>query len=312
MKWRYFIVYFNVPHGHGNNIMAASLRTHGLLTDRVTSSFPLSIGTALAFESIFDSRTPAYDPLRTPPIKINIGTYNQLWVNLATLFRNIVGAVTKERFLLASPQEFQEVLSFEIEVIESLLANEGMGRCKPVFYYADYPSFLSLQGKTPVKMRRDTTDDQRSYSEKLKGAIDLFFKTSDHQNCVWMTSNIRPDHSVSALILTHVPYDLLSYPFFRQLDLIESHQGKLKTRMEWYTKLYPVPGTLLNTIPFIESMLFIFGDREMIHPMDIRIRKDVVQLSLDRHWNALTTDARVRQSVELSQNQVLIDLFRYL
>jgi hypothetical protein len=282
--------------------------THNLLTERVISAFPLSIGTSLAFESIFEGRLAPFDPTRLPPTKVDIGRYSQMWINLSTLFRNIAGAVSKETFLIATPPMLQEALEFEVGIIESLLANEGRDRCKPVFYYADYGMFESLRKPAPFQLRRDTTDLQKLTTLKLKQTMEHFFKQTAHTNCMWVTGPVRPERIVMGLMLTHVPYDLLSYPYFRQLDLIESHTGKLKGRSDWYTKYYPVNGTLLNTLPFLELLLYIFGDQVMFHPLDLRIRKDILQISVQAHWTAFTTEAKVKYDIEAAGHPPLIEL----
>ncbi len=61
-----------------------------VLAERTVSAFPLSIGTSLAFESLFDGRQAPYDNERELPSRINIDDYKIFLINVGTLIRNII------------------------------------------------------------------------------------------------------------------------------------------------------------------------------------------------------------------------------
>ena len=76
-----------------------------ILEQRTQSGFPLSIGTALALESVFSPVQPVYDETRVVPEKIKESDYNLYLINAATLVRNVLGAVGSKDYLLIRPQQ---------------------------------------------------------------------------------------------------------------------------------------------------------------------------------------------------------------
>lgn len=90
------------------------------LHDRAVSAFPLSIGTSLAFESVFNGRQEPYDPSRVIPNHVDISNYESCWVNITTLFRNLSSAVEKEAFLGATAERLAATLEEEMGIINDL------------------------------------------------------------------------------------------------------------------------------------------------------------------------------------------------
>lgn len=283
------------------------------LASRTTSAFPLSIGTSLAFESLFAGRQPPYDPEREIPQKIDVNKYSEIWINLATLFRNIVGAVESKAIFTLSPEEMVDTLNMEIDVIRSIMAVEGHGVCKPVFYYCDYKSAYTKQNHKAVQLRYDKTDGQKVYTALLVQTMKRFFSVNHGPDFVRGDSELKPTGSPTALIVTHTPHDLLSYKNFGRLDLLESHTGKLKPRNMWYTKFHGCGQNDLDTIPFQRKLLLIFGDSVMYVPMDIRFRKMIIDISKKRHWTTLTTEPKILQDLDLDiQERYLFEMYRDL
>ena len=183
--------------------------------DRTTSGFPVSISTGLALESIFTPRQAVYDPERKPPVHIDIGKYQEFWINIATLFRNIVAASTRETVLNHSPEILASVVENEMEVINSLLRHEGNNLCKPVYYVVDY-KFVTRGMHHSIKLREDGTDTQKALSTLLMKVENLLVER--HRGEIpRFKPDITPSKSVDALILTHMPYDLLSHRAFHSL-----------------------------------------------------------------------------------------------
>jgi hypothetical protein len=126
-------------------------------------------------------------------------------------------------------------------------------------------------------------------------------------------TTISPKGNVKALFLTHVPYDLTNYSNFEKLDLIESHTGVLKSRYEWYTKFYKLGDADLRIIPFYKKMLLVFGDRVVIQPSDIKLRRLILEVAQNRRWTQLTTVDKVMHDLELSiREPMVVDFIRSL
>ena len=81
-------------------------------------------------------------------------------------------------------------------------------------------------------------------------------------------------------------YDLLSKSNFSDLSLLESHTGQIKAHYQWNSKFYQGPSEIeLSNKPFMKKTLFIFGDRHLIRPMDIRIRREINDISKQRNYD---------------------------
>lgn len=260
------------------------------LFNRDISAFPLSIGTSMAFESVFTGRLPAYDPERTIPNQVILSNYNVCFVNISTLFRNIAGAVGKEVKLQANENDYAEVIEQEMDIIQSLFRVEGGGTSTPIFYTMAYDRAVSKAKSKIVDLRQDKTDLQKHEKallvktlEKLK-SIPTIERYKDY---------IKASSSTRALIITHVPYDLLSHEKLGRLDLLESHTGKLKPRYEWSSKYYPLGDRDMSHLPFMEKLLLIFGDKVLIQPALTKIRQQVYDVSIKRGWTSMTTKAKI-------------------
>jgi hypothetical protein len=101
------------------------------------------------------------------------------------------------------------------------------------------------------------------------------------------------------MIITHYPYDLLSHTKFSALDLLESNTGKLKSRYQWSSKYYPVGDVDMKVLPFTRKLLLVFGDRILIQPFDMKLRRLILEIADKRKWTSLTTDAKIMQDFEL-------------
>lgn len=271
------------------------------IMDRTVGGFPLSIGTSLSFESLFAPRQPVYDPERQIPNKVDINHYGELWINLETLYRNIVGSVEKSVYESTKPTEIKDVMEFEMDIIRSLLEVEGGNTCKPVFYCSEYAELDKLSKMNFVALRTPTTDNQKFYEASLRETLDKVFKYQKSKYCARITDTFSPiDRKTRhGLVITHYPYDLLSYPHFSKLDLLESHTGKLKPRNLWYTKYHPLGTEELNTLPFLKVLLVIFGDHVKIRPYLSKVRKQIFDISKRRNWTPVTTSAKVQFDLDL-------------
>ena len=284
------------------------------LARRTTGGFALSIGTSLAFESLFEARQAPYDADRIIPQKIDVRHYNEIWINLATLFRNIVGALEdKNDYPKLSPWDLAHAVVFEIEMIISLMQNEGHGLCKPIFYYCEYNSLYKRHFPSAVRFREDRTDGQRHNTYTLTKTMTSLFDNIQGGEVYKLDSELIPKKPSNAIILSHMPYDLLSHGNFKRLELLESHTGKLKGRNLWYSKFYSVGQEQLNTLPFIRQFLFLFGDHVMFQPTDIRFRKLLLEISRNRRWTPLTTESKVRLDLDVElKERYLFDLYKTL
>ncbi len=256
------------------------------LYDRKVSGFALSISTALAFESLFPPRQAVYDQEREVPEQIQLADYDQMWINVDTLFRNMMQSASKEAVVNTGYKEAAAVLIDELDTIYSLMNNEGAGACSPIFYVCDYAHALRGLNKA-FTLRKDSTANQIHYRDlRDKTMAELKKQRSDIK---FFPGSLAASGQASALILTHVPYDLLSRRYFKRLDLIESNTGKLKKPAQWNSKYYPVPGKNMSILPFYRFLLVPLGDRVLIQPSSSKLRDQIMNCAEKRAWTPMTT-----------------------
>jgi hypothetical protein len=274
----------------------------GPLAERAMSSFALSIGTALAFESLFKGDRPPYDPQRVIPEHIDIKKYDEVWVNLGTLVRNIYSSVSTAQQAELQGVDLYVTMESEIDIIRSLIDDGSMHKARVIFYVTDD---ARLHARHPHgKIRHDTTDKQRMYTALRQVVLKEYLKR--HHNIPGIYAfheKLTPEHKRKALILTHDAYDLLSWPAFSELHLLESHTGLLKKRHQWYTKY--TNGKELMRIPFNSCFMQVFGDSVHFHPFGIKDRLHVKELADRMEWTPLTTRDRLVLSFELLEDKVL-------
>lgn len=262
-----------------------------ILAGRATSAFPLSVGTSLALESAVLTDRPSIDPERKIPQKVNLTDYDEVWVNISTLFRNLMGSLTKDDSKRVHPSEIAIGLTEEIEFIQNIVATETLNKTSVIFYICEY---RDLNRKYPnASFRTVTTDNQKIYKALHDDSIQRVIKHFGRVpfikifNSELQTSNYR-----NALLISHIAHDLLSYKNFRELHLLESHTGVLKKKFQWHTKYEH--GKELSMLPFNKVLLQLFGDNEHFKPFPIAIRKQILQIAETYKWTPATTIEKIK------------------
>lgn len=270
------------------------LTTASVLSERAVSSYNLSIGTSLAIESIAKGPDAYYDPEREIPQIVDLTKYEEVWINIATLFRNILGSISAAQGLLAYPSDILDVLTYEVELLREIITNLSYGAVKPHFYYCDYSDLASKHPQAILQV--DKTDKQKEKSLILKLVCEKFIENHKKDNDVHVfRSTVKPQKPTTALIMTHYAYDLLSQKQFKELHLLESHTGVLKKPGLFYTKLHD--GKKLARIPFAAWSLQVFGDSQHFTSFPIAVRTQILTLAEERKWTAVTTKERVAYSL---------------
>ena len=267
---------------------------NNLFHDRVTSGFALSISTGLAMETLFTPREAVYDPDRVAPVRVSVTKYSYLYINIQTLIRNLLQALPRERLDAISPPMLVEVLAQEMEIIQDLLRIEGQGVCQARFFSTDYSRLFN--GYDHFKPRIDKTPLQkrlRWVSDQAKGML-----LAEDQSILRVRDHFDIVAPYNVLMLTHLPLDLLSYPIFRSLELLESHTGKIKDRLEFNSKYHHFDDAGFERLPFNRPLLYIFGDSSMIVPTGLKIRRSVLELAKTHRWTPITSVQRVKMDLQ--------------
>lgn len=279
------------------------------LSSRTMSAFMLSIGTSLTFESLFTGTSPPYDPDRPIPNKVEITNYDEMWINLFTIFRNIVGSVPSNEVVRLMSDDIAYVMGEEIELISELVKVNSGGKTKAVFYTSSYENLAKHYKHAKVRM--DNTEKQRRMTDLMMASVTNYYKShslSDTQKHFKLHLKSDRPRKDKVLLMSHFAFDLLSHTEFSKMDLLESHTGVLKEKAKWYTKYSD--GKNLNRLPFNECLLQIFGDSQSFHPMDKQMRMDVLEIAENSNWNPLTTDERVRYTLGNIKNPYFATIIR--
>lgn len=281
------------------------LITDSVLSNRATSSFGISIGTALALETLFTGTEPVYDPERIIPDRIDIKNYDEFWINISTLHRNIMGSVGTEDQKRLFPADILTALEYETELIKELVNKNSYGKTKVIFYYSHY---RDLAVNHPhAKLRSATTEKQKEYAHTETLVMKEYLRRHKKDNEILeLNRKLTPTTQSSALLISHYAYDLLSASKFKQLHLLESHTGVLKKSDAFYTKFSN--GKELMRIPLNICMLQLFGDSQHFFPFPKEARTAVIEIANERQWTSVTTPSRIAYCVSLLRDKYLAEV----
>lgn len=264
-------------------------------------NIPVSIGTAQALESLCglgDFQRPE------PPVK----GYDEVWVNLRTLFRNCYNALDKEAREVLGASEFLMGIQEDWLIIQGALRQATHGKIKTVLYYCSMEGF---EREFPhARYKELTTDNQRREQRKEDATLKLFFEGVAEDEVRTFDVRFTGQHGKVAII-THYPSDLLWRRSFSKLDLVESHTGTIKPRSDWHTKL--TGGRKLSHIPFNRLTLQVFGDGNVLFASMIpSIKKEIGELATSDNWHSLTTPDKIRHSLNKIYDPRVKEFFRSL
>ena len=280
---------------------------NNIFHERATSGFALSISTGLAMQTLFTPRTEVNDPGRVAPPRMSIQKYETLWINVLTLIRNILTSVESQKLSYATVPMLAEIVHQEIDLIKDLLRIEGNDTCKPVFYFSSYSkAFRELSDI--FRMRFDKSPLQqhfRSLYEQTKIVVQ-----QQDRSIINYDNVLAFGDSKRSLMLTHLAMDLLSYPMFSSLELLESHTSKIKKRVDWNTKYSKLADPSFERLPFTRHLLYIFGDSSLVSSISIKIRREVLELLKKRRWTPMTSATQVASDLQrhFSESPIIKDL----
>lgn len=258
-----------------------------MIEKRAVSGFPVSIGTALALESMFDPVQKPYDEARELPNMIDLSTYTTVMINVNTLIRNLIAALPSEEVMSYTVDEYKEVLLDEITYLEGLF---GLLDTEVKMYTNDYSyAFAGI----PQERIRTANTARQQFIEQVTLALENDMKLVD--DVISFKGELKPilpdvGSNMKILLISHIPWDLFSYRNFAKFDLLETYTGKLKERKDWFTKYYEVPNTDLSFLPFSKKLLPVLGDHVMFKPDNINYRKRLIAYLSERLVTPITND----------------------
>ena len=268
-----------------------------IIYERTVSSFPVSIGTALALETLFVGRQPPYDPDREI-VRVDINNWERHYLSIKTLLRNFIGSISSKHkeVLYRNPKVVARLFMEELEQINELYYIEGRGIVEPVFYLNSYKDIRNIN--IPVVYIRPVSGSFRQYLEftnKVFNLIRFLLRESD-MNFITV-DRLDVETGVKTLVTTHMPYELTYLGKVRKKALLESHTGAFKLPQQWYTKYahYKEDEDRYRRLPFSKYILFIMGDKAIIKPHKKEIRTRLLDVAEEARFNIATSDTKVRR-----------------
>ena len=256
-------------------------RSEDILAHREQGQLHVSIGTSLALEGALGIY-PEHEVSPAPLLE-----YNQLWINLATMFRNLFGSLTAVDQDQVTAKDLTIALASEIPIVEAVVAEAAGRKVHVVFYVNDMKDVGKWFPNASIK--KPTTNKQRIYQAIRDDVLKQLPSYLDDGDFRLFHGKIQGEGRT--LILTHSAIDLLSYPSFDSLVLLESHTGKIKPRNQWGSKL----GCKDETLPLNTFTLQVFGDGSLyLSPLSIKYRRAVLGLAKHDRWSPVTTKEKIR------------------
>lgn len=266
-----------------------------ILDDRAKGQFPISISTSLALEGLFGIH-PELDPPPTPYWM----HYDELWINVRTLYRNLHALFNAEQNSEMTIDDRMPVVLEEMEIIRNVVQSETDGQLA-VQYYAC--SYNNLTGLYPHALFKEAnTVKQKFYAAGENGVIDAIAEKLGKDNDQLLLFDVTLIGRLKrVLLLSHYPIDLLHITPVKEVALLESHTGVIKKKADWHTKL--ANGKTLSRIPFDKMTVQCFGDTGgLFKPYPQVYRTKLIELSEKYHWTQISGKQRIMQCVELARD----------
>lgn len=259
-----------------------------LIDVREMSGFPVSIGTGLALESLFPPVMDVIDKDRIVPKIKDIGRYDAVIFNVETLVRNLLSSIPSDYIRRFNKEEFLTTLIDDMTFISSYMKSQNIA---VGFYIAEHRQLK----KDNADRLRISTSEKMIYEDSIrKYCLDNVSYRPNTPPVNIFSGDIHIQGISSVLMVTHIPADLLSYKHFAVLDLLESHTGVVKTRREFNSKYFKVPGSEMNSFPFFKEGLLVFGDRVMFKPRGLKDRVYFYDYLLSKNLNPLSSGEGIR------------------
>ena len=208
-----------------------------------------------------------------------------VYLNVYTLYRNFVSCVegdaeTKIKMFksVIKTRHIQDTFILDSKLLLEAILELGFN---PIPYIPDYKEvrkrFKNIRELNDFKGVKFFIMSSESDASKM-------FK-KEFSNVTINTTHKIP-HSKDMSIVTHIGMDLLNYTKYDDVTLIESHTGTKKKKDLWYTKYFKISNNNLSIMPFNSLVYQLLGDSTMVKPQNIKLRKHIYKIAIEKHWYA--------------------------
>lgn len=277
-----------------------------ILENMSVGSYGISMGTDMALESLVVPKVTMHDNDKRPK-RNRIKDYSYLIINHNTIVRNIVYSLESKdqrKFLEGrDTKKIIDVIDNELTVIEEILENAGLN-ISVVLFISDYKSIIKHN-----RNKEPNTTSIKYLVNKLADDISLDLKKLDHVQ-------IGPKHRIGrvtgrGLMLTHNAIDGLN-PHVN-FDILESHTGKIVEKRYFPTKYHKYGNNDISQLPFVEPLFYVMGDNNRFPPSGVKIRKRILEISIEAGWNRLTSSVVVAYDIKKRDKAIyeIIKKYKY-
>lgn len=257
---------------------------------RTIGSSGLSIGTHLMYESVFPN-LKRYDDTRMPPDEVSLKDYNVHYFNLYTLVRNIINSyqeLNKDKIM--NNKKLIEVILNEIYLLEEMYNNET----KLIFYLCKYDRAIKSYNNKKNLNHYGRYERYVVFTNFLRSIVS---KNKELKEKVVESDFKLPKTppNLKVLITSHFALDLRNK---MDLELLESHTGRLKKPIEFNSKYHGLGEMDLSSIPFIPELLYILGDETLVKICDTGTRREVINKGMEKNWTPLTSRYKVLTDIK--------------
>lgn len=276
--------------------MSSSLRT---LSSRAVGQYPLSVPTSLAIEGLADIH-PELKPRR--PATVTMADH--LWVNVRTLYRNMMGSIENYKRGSVNPEDVTDMIRVEMRILSETVRSISAGKMDVTFYIC---SLTKLGTEFPYAfLMKDETEFQKYDAHHEINSLRPFYRAelpegvatpgAEYHDVKVFHVYPRTQAGGRTMMLTNYPTDLLHRHDFAELYLLESRTGKVKDHTEFHTKLKTLPKGV--QVPFNLFTLQVFGDTARIFsPFPKKARDLLLEVAEKQRWTVMTTKDRIRLGV---------------
>lgn len=269
--------------------------------ERSQGNLALSMGTSMAIEGLLGlhPNQPEYPP--------EIARLTQLWVNLRTLIRNYVAALETKEYLKVSPPKIAHDLQLELEFLQTLPSG---GWAVPftltevvVYDFEDSEFLRHWPGTTP----RVASTQQQIHRRTLESGLRrLLHERLPHLPSLYRLPPLS--RTSTTALLTHLPHELWWLNRDRNLLLLESHTGRLKSQHSWNSKL----NSKYTGMPFNGFTLQLYGDSEVITRHPRRLLNELERIAEQRGWTVVTPETTMMKDLRQYASTELRDVLAKL
>jgi hypothetical protein len=268
------------------------------MNEMVIGGFGCSIGTDIMLESLFTPTGSRIDKDRKVPNDIRIDNFEKHYFNIYTIARNCLHAHTDNatRSAIVNDSTLMDIVINEINIIASLYSDT---KCKPVLF---------APGKAYDVVMKKMNIENHTMNNKLlvlMNYVNHFIKSKKYDIAMDVVANTYklPPSSKNTLITTHISVDLLNINKVINLALLESHTGKYKDKKLFYTKYHKLGTNTLTIFPYIEELVYILGERTIVLPKKLKLRRKLYNLAIEKKWTQYT--GRIKILADMNKDDEL-------